>query len=160
MTVLHRVLIANRGEIAIRIAKAAASVGMDSVAVYAPVDNLSLHTRMATAARALPQDGIAAYLDGAAIIEVAKQSNCDCVHPGYGFLAENADFAAACAAEGIAFVERHSRGAWQRKSAVYCRSGARGGGRYRLSRHAEGRGRRWRARHACGGQRKRIGRGI
>jgi acetyl/propionyl-CoA carboxylase alpha subunit/acetyl-CoA carboxylase carboxyltransferase component len=104
MTVLHRVLIANRGEIAIRIAKAAASVGVDSVAVYAPVDNLSLHTRMATEARALPQDGIAAYLDGAAIIEVAKQSNCDCVHPGYGFLAENADFAAACAAEGIAFV--------------------------------------------------------
>ena len=104
MTGLHRVLIANRGEIAIRIAKAAATVGMDSVAVYAPTDNLSLHTRMTTETHALPKDGIAAYLDGAAIIEAARQSGSDCIHPGYGFLAENADFATACADEGLTFV--------------------------------------------------------
>lgn len=106
---LHkRVLIANRGEIAIRIAKAAAGLGMESVGVYAPADAQSLHTRLTTKAHAIGQNGggdaVAAYLDGAKLIEAAKQLNCDCVHPGYGFLSENADFAAACADAGITFV--------------------------------------------------------
>jgi acetyl/propionyl-CoA carboxylase alpha subunit/acetyl-CoA carboxylase carboxyltransferase component len=106
---LHqRVLIANRGEIAIRIAKAATALGMESVAVYAPVDALSLHTRMTTQAHPIGQDGgqdaVSAYLDGAALIEIAEKTSCDCIHPGYGFLSENANFAAQCEAAGITFV--------------------------------------------------------
>ena len=108
MTLHKRVLISNRGEIAIRIAKAASALGMESVSVYAPVDALSLHTRMATEAREIGNgaalDPVAAYLDAEAIVAAAKDSGCDCVHPGYGFLAENAPFAELCAAEGLAFV--------------------------------------------------------
>ena len=109
MPALNRVLIANRGEIAIRIARAAAGLGMESVAVHAPVDALSLHTRVATEAVEIqgpdgPDDAIGAYLNGAAIIDAAKAAGCDCVHPGYGFLAENAAFADACATAGLAFV--------------------------------------------------------
>ena len=105
---LTRVLIGNRGEIAIRIAKAATALGMESVAVYAPVDAQSLHTHCATEAREIgtrqPGGAVGAYLDVDALIEIARTSGCDCVHPGYGFLAENAAFAERCAAAGIAFV--------------------------------------------------------
>ena len=105
---LTRVLISNRGEIAIRIAKAATALGMESVAVYAPVDAQSLHTRCATDAREIdtrqPGDAVGAYLDIDALIEIARTSGCDCVHPGYGFLAENAAFAERCAAAGVTFV--------------------------------------------------------
>ena len=105
---LTRVLISNRGEIAIRIAKAATALGMESVAVYAPVDAQSLHTRCVTDARAIgtrqPGDAVGAYLDIDALIEIARTSGCDCVHPGYGFLAENATFAERCAAAGVTFV--------------------------------------------------------
>src|SRR5262249_15010983 len=92
---LKRVLIAKRGEIAVRIARAAAALGIESVAIYAPADALSLHTRIASDARALASspDPVSAYLDIEAIIAVARETKCDCVHPGYGFLAENADFA-------------------------------------------------------------------
>jgi len=103
---IKRVLISNRGEIAIRIAKAAAGLGMESVGVYAPVDALSLHARVATQAFEIGAlgDPVAAYLDAEALVQAAKASNCDCVHPGYGFLAENASFAELCAAEGLTFV--------------------------------------------------------
>jgi acetyl/propionyl-CoA carboxylase alpha subunit/acetyl-CoA carboxylase carboxyltransferase component len=103
---LQRVLIANRGEIAIRIARAAAGLGMESVAVYAPADADALHTRMATEARELPGSGdpVRAYLDIGALIAAARESGCDCVHPGYGFLSENAEFAARCAEAGLTFV--------------------------------------------------------
>ena len=106
MGALKRVLIANRGEIAIRIAKAAAGLGMESVGVYAPVDALSLHTRCTTEARELGSAGgpVQVYLDAEALVEIAVDTGCDCVHPGYGFLAENAPFAALCAAKGLAFV--------------------------------------------------------
>ncbi len=102
--VFKRVLIANRGEIAIRIARAAAALGVESVAVYAAVDALSLHTRVATASHPLAGDGVRAYLDVDAIVAAALATGCDCVHPGYGFLAENAAFADACKAAGIAFI--------------------------------------------------------
>jgi acetyl/propionyl-CoA carboxylase alpha subunit/acetyl-CoA carboxylase carboxyltransferase component len=99
------VLIANRGEIAIRIAKAAAGLGMESVAVYPPVDALSLHTRVATESRQLAAgDPVAAYLDADAVVEAAVATGCDCVHPGYGFLAEHAAFAERCAAAGLVFI--------------------------------------------------------
>ena len=104
----HRVLISNRGEIAIRIAKAAAALGMESVGVYAPVDALSLHTRSASQAKEIrngaAENPVAAYLDAEAQVAIAKETGCDCVHPGYGFLAENAPFAERCAAAGLAFV--------------------------------------------------------
>ncbi|MGE0575237.1 MAG: carboxyl transferase domain-containing protein [Reyranella sp.] len=105
-----RVLIANRGEIAIRIARAASALGVESVAVHAPADALSLHAKLATAAReigggaALAADPVRAYLDVEAIITAAKESGCDCVHPGYGFLSENANFAERCRAEGLRFI--------------------------------------------------------
>jgi len=105
-----RVLISNRGEIAIRVARAASALGIESVGVYAPVDALSLHTRFTTesceigARAATNGDPVRAYLDAATLVQTAKASGCDCVHPGYGFLAENAAFAAMCAAEGIAFI--------------------------------------------------------
>ncbi|MEO5899751.1 MAG: carboxyl transferase domain-containing protein [Ilumatobacteraceae bacterium] len=103
---LQRVLIANRGEIAIRIAKAADALGIESVAVYPAVDEWSLHTKLATQARLIggPGDSVAAYLDAAALVAVAVETGCDCVHPGYGFLAENAAFAERCAAAGITFI--------------------------------------------------------
>jgi acetyl/propionyl-CoA carboxylase alpha subunit/acetyl-CoA carboxylase carboxyltransferase component len=104
---LKRVLIANRGEIAIRIARAASHLGIETVAVYAPADALSLHTRLADDAREIgagAADPVSAYLDIDAVIRAAKESGCDCVHPGYGFLAENARFAERCAASGLVFI--------------------------------------------------------
>ncbi|MBX3706736.1 MAG: ATP-grasp domain-containing protein [Pseudomonadales bacterium] len=101
---LRRVLIANRGEIAIRIARAAAGLGMESVAVHAPVDAHALHTRVASQSRPLPLDGVAGYLDQDALVRAALAAGCDCVHPGYGFLAEHAGFAEACIAAGLTFV--------------------------------------------------------
>lgn len=97
-------LIANRGEIAIRIARAAADLGLRSVAVYSQDDGASLHTRVADEAIALEKSGAQAYLDGDAIIEAAKASGCNAIHPGYGFLAERGDFARACADAGITFI--------------------------------------------------------
>ncbi len=78
-----RVLIANRGEIAIRVARAASALGVESLSVYAPVDALSLHTRVATTAHALrssqESDPVRAYLDIEELIEAAKTNGCDCV---------------------------------------------------------------------------------
>ncbi|HVN01288.1 MAG TPA: carboxyl transferase domain-containing protein [Caulobacteraceae bacterium] len=102
-----RVLIANRGEIAIRIARAADALGIETVSVYAAADALGLHTRVTTQCREIKSGGddpVRAYLDIDALVAIAKETDCDCVHPGYGFLAENTAFAARCAAEGVAFV--------------------------------------------------------
>jgi acetyl/propionyl-CoA carboxylase alpha subunit/acetyl-CoA carboxylase carboxyltransferase component len=99
-----KLLIANRGEIAIRIARAAGELGIAAVAVYSRDDAHSLHVRIADEAHALPVSGAAAYLDAAAIIATAQGAGCDAIHPGYGFLAERADFARACAAAGLTFV--------------------------------------------------------
>ncbi|MGB4863496.1 MAG: biotin carboxylase N-terminal domain-containing protein, partial [Tepidiformaceae bacterium] len=97
-------LIANRGEIAIRIARAAAELGIPSTAVFAEDDALSLHTRKADRALPLTGAGAAAYLDGEQILTLAKANGCDAIHPGYGFLSENATFARRCHEEGITFV--------------------------------------------------------
>jgi len=105
---LQRVLISNRGEIAIRIAKAAEALGIESVGVYPAADSLSLHTRLTTEALQIgngaPDDPVAAYLDAEDLVATALASGCDCVHPGYGFLAENADFAERCEGAGLVFV--------------------------------------------------------
>ncbi|MCH2567133.1 MAG: carbamoyl-phosphate synthase large subunit [Pseudomonadales bacterium] len=97
-------LIANRGEIAIRIARAAADLGLKSVAIYSEDDANSLHTRVADEAIALEGLGARAYLDLAAVVAAAKSAGCDAVHPGYGFLSEQAEFARRCSEEGITFV--------------------------------------------------------
>ena len=101
---LKKLLIANRGEIAIRIAQAAAELGIATVGLHSEDDATSLHVRRVDEAIALKGKGAAAYLDIAAVIAAAKKAGCDAVHPGYGFLSENADFAAACAAAKITFV--------------------------------------------------------
>jgi acetyl/propionyl-CoA carboxylase alpha subunit/acetyl-CoA carboxylase carboxyltransferase component len=99
-----KLLIANRGEIAIRIARAAADMGLPCVAVHSEDDSHSLHVRMADEYRSLPGRGAAAYLDADAIIAAATASGCDAIHPGYGFLAERADFARRCAEAALTFV--------------------------------------------------------
>ncbi|NKB98654.1 MAG: ATP-grasp domain-containing protein [Pseudomonadales bacterium] len=105
MTTLKRVLIANRGEIAIRIARAAASLGMESVAVYSKPDAQALHTRQATVSLPLTgNDPIGAYLNIDELVQLAVDNGCDCVHPGYGFLSENAAFAEALKDRGVVFI--------------------------------------------------------
>ena len=98
------VLIANRGEIAIRIARAASEQGLRTVAVYSEDDARSLHIRAADEARSLDGIGAAAYLDEEAVVEAARNAGCGAIHPGYGFLAERASFARRCADAGIVFV--------------------------------------------------------
>jgi len=101
---LKRLLIANRGEIAIRIMRAAAELGIGTVAVFSEDDAQSLHTRKADGARPLRGKGVAAYLDIDTIITIAKDAGCDAIHPGYGFLSENALFARRCVEAGLIFV--------------------------------------------------------
>lgn len=103
MTIEH-LLIANRGEIAIRIARAAGDLDIRTIVVYSEDDALSLHTRAGDQAAGLGGSGVAAYLDMEALIGIAGEHGCDAIHPGYGFLAENPRFARACAAAGLGFV--------------------------------------------------------
>ena len=100
----RKLLIANRGEIAIRIARAASDLGIATVAVFSADDATSLHVRKADEAQPLGRAGAAAYLDIERMIEVAKDSGCDAIHPGYGFLSENAGLARRASEEGITFV--------------------------------------------------------
>ncbi len=97
-------LIANRGEIAIRIARTASDLGISTVAIYAEDDSQSLHTRHADQALSLNAVGVSAYLDTERIIALAQEAGCDAIHPGYGFLSEIADFAQACERTDLKFV--------------------------------------------------------
>ena len=101
---LKKLLIANRGEIALRIVRAAQDMGLATVAVYSADDADAPHAHAADQAVALAATGPTAYLDIAALLTAARQTGCDAVHPGYGFLSERADFAQACADAGLAFV--------------------------------------------------------
>lgn len=99
------VLIANRGAIACRIIRTLRRMGIRSVAVFSEADRQSLHVRQADEAVCIgPAPAAESYLNGARILEVAKQTGAQAIHPGYGFLSENAEFAEACAAAGICFV--------------------------------------------------------
>jgi len=100
----HKLLIANRGEIAIRIARAAGDIGLATVAIHPADDALSLHVRAADEAHEIPGRGARAYLDIEAVVAAARATGCDALHPGYGFLSENAALARRCAEERIAFV--------------------------------------------------------
>ncbi len=95
---------ANRGEIAVRIMRAAAELGIATVAVFSEDDGRSLHVRRADAAHPLEGRGAAAYLDAAQMLAVAGARGCDAIHPGYGFLSENAEFARLCHEAGITFI--------------------------------------------------------
>ena len=99
-----KLLIANRGEIAVRIARAASELGIATAAVYSADDATSLHVRKADEAHALGRAGAAAYLDVERIVPIASAAGCDAIHPGYGFLSENANLARRAAEQGIIFV--------------------------------------------------------
>jgi acetyl/propionyl-CoA carboxylase alpha subunit/acetyl-CoA carboxylase carboxyltransferase component len=101
---LKKLLIANRGEIAIRIAQAAAELGIATVGVFSEDDATSLHVRRVDETVALKGRGAAAYLDIAAVVAAATETRCDAVHPGYGFLAENAGLARDCVEAKVTFV--------------------------------------------------------
>ena len=101
---LKKLLVANRAEIAIRVMRAAAEMGIGTVGIHSEDDTQSLHVRRADSAVALKGVGVPPYLDAAQIIAAAKQTGCDAIHPGYGFLSENAAFARACQDAGLIFV--------------------------------------------------------
>lgn len=106
MNSIRTILIANRGEIAIRVMRAASEMGIRTVAIYAEEDKHALHRFKADESYCVGQGKkpIAAYLDIADIIRIAKQANVDAIHPGYGFLSENPEFAEACTEAGIEFI--------------------------------------------------------
>ena len=100
-----QILIANRGEIACRVARTAKRLGVKTVAVYSDVDKDSLHVEQADEAYFIgPAPSNKSYLRQDKIISVAKKSKCQAIHPGYGFLSENAEFAELCQKENITFI--------------------------------------------------------
>src|SRR3954453_1616749 len=100
-----KILIANRGEIACRVIRTARRMGIATVAVYSEADAGALHVAMADEARLIgPAPVRESYLNIAAIVGAARDSGAEAVHPGYGFLSENAEFADSCAAAGIVFI--------------------------------------------------------
>tara|TARA_R110000796_G_scaffold252001_1_gene384779 strand:- start:21756 stop:25046 length:3291 start_codon:yes stop_codon:yes gene_type:complete len=101
---ISKLLIANRGEIAIRIARAAADLGLQTVSVYPEDDALSLHTQVTNHSKLLKGKGAAAYMDSLQLINIALEQGCDAVHPGYGFLSEQPAFAQLCQDYGLRFI--------------------------------------------------------
>jgi pyruvate carboxylase len=103
---IHRLLVANRGEIAIRVMRAASELGLTTIAIYSQEDRFSLHRTKSDEAYLVGRNRgpIEAYLDIADILRIAREARVDAIHPGYGFLSENPEFARECAAAGILFV--------------------------------------------------------
>ena len=104
-TTIKRILIANRGAIAVRIIRTLKEMNIESVVVYAEVDRESLHVRLADHCYSLGEGGATeTYLDQTKIIDIALQAGAQAIHPGYGFLSENTDFVAACEGNGLIFL--------------------------------------------------------
>ncbi len=108
-----KLLIANRGEIAVRIIRACAEMGIRSVAIYTEADRYALHVKRADEAYCIGDDPLAGYLDPHKIVNVAAETGCDAIHPGYGFLSENANFARICTARGLTFVGPSAEVIWR-----------------------------------------------
>jgi pyruvate carboxylase subunit A len=100
----RKILIANRGEIAVRIIRACAEMGIRSAAIFSDADRYSLHVKKADEAYGLGADPLAGYLNVHRIVNLAVAAGCDAIHPGYGFLSENAELARVCARRGLAFI--------------------------------------------------------
>jgi pyruvate carboxylase subunit A len=101
---LRKILIANRGEIAVRIIRACAEMGIRSVAIYSEPDRFALHVKKADESYCIGSEPLAGYLNIHALANLAAATGCDAIHPGYGFLSENALFAKACKERGITFI--------------------------------------------------------
>ncbi|MGZ5050497.1 MAG: acetyl-CoA carboxylase biotin carboxylase subunit [Methylobacter sp.] len=101
---LRKILIANRGEIAVRIIRACAEMGIRSVAVYTEADRFALHVKKADEAYCIGSEPLAGYLNVYGLVDLAAATGCDAIHPGYGFLSENAQFARACKERGLIFI--------------------------------------------------------
>ena len=101
----HRILIANRSEIAVRIIRTCAEMGIETVAVYSTEDENALHVQLATKSVCIgPAKAAQSYLNMPALLTAAVESGCDAVHPGYGFLSENPEFSDLCAKCGLTFI--------------------------------------------------------
>jgi pyruvate carboxylase subunit A len=101
---LRKILIANRGEIAVRIIRACAEMGIRSVAIYSEADRFALHVKKADESYCIGSEPLAGYLNIYGLVNLAATTGCDAIHPGYGFLSENAQFARACKERGIIFI--------------------------------------------------------
>ncbi|MBZ8007174.1 acetyl-CoA carboxylase biotin carboxylase subunit, partial [Campylobacter sp. RM9334] len=101
---ISKVLIANRGEIAVRIIRACRDLHIQSVAIYTKPDEDCLHVKIASEAKCIGEDAIKGYLDAKIIIQTAKECGADAIHPGYGFLSENYEFAKMVEDAGLIFV--------------------------------------------------------
>ena len=101
---IRKILIANRGEIAVRIVRACAEMGIRSVAIYSDADRHALHVKRADEAHSIGEDPLAGYLNPRKLVNLAVETGCDALHPGYGFLSENAELAEICAERGIKFI--------------------------------------------------------
>jgi len=107
---IKKILVANRGEIAVRIIKACQELSIPTVAVYSEADRRSLHVQMADEALCIgPAPAIESYLHMGRIIQAAHETGAEAIHPGYGFLAENAEFAKRCEKENIIFIGPNSK---------------------------------------------------
>src|SRR5499425_2591682 len=161
----NKILVANRGEIALRVICACKELGISTVAVYSEADRNSLHVRFADEAVCIgPPRSSESYLNIPQVISAAEITNVDAIHPGYGFLSENANFAKVCEASEITFIGPRPEvielmGEKDRARREVKAAGLPtipGSDAHRVPVDTEGLSRRWRARHACGAETRRI----
>ena len=104
MAEINRLLIANRGEIAVRLIRACREMGIRSIAVYSEADSAALHVKMADEAHCLGPNPLQGYLNAEGLVQLAQETHCDALHPGYGFLSENPLLAETCEKQGICYI--------------------------------------------------------